>query len=368
MNILLFALSFGSLLASRPAQAAVVSAGPAVHRAEFSVPAVAAAPVPAPAPDARFEAAVASFQGYIAGKKVRDPGDLPFLLSHGSKAAGTVLLVHGLKDSPYYMRTLADVFYEAGYNVVGLLLPGHGTKPEDLLSVRLEQWQDEVRYGLGIARELGETVSLAGFSTGGALELDALAANYRGPDPAPIRDLLLFSPAIKIANRKAELACLPGVRQVMERTHPWSGDAAAPEDSPYKYRKLALNAVCELGELTLRNAVRAPALRRDIREHGIGVFAVESAADTTIDPDSVVRFMHKLPQGIRQDFILYPKDAGVPHGSVTRPETNPFYGELADRLRAFIAPRPLPAAASASVFLQPFHSGILDQLSGGAPF
>ena len=29
------------------------------------------------------------------------------------------------------LRALADIFYKEGYNVVSVLLPGHGTKPED---------------------------------------------------------------------------------------------------------------------------------------------------------------------------------------------------------------------------------------------
>src|SRR6185436_10157859 len=42
-------------------------------------------------------------------------------------ARGAVLLVHGLSDSPYSMRALAQTFFEQGYDVVVLRLPGHGT-------------------------------------------------------------------------------------------------------------------------------------------------------------------------------------------------------------------------------------------------
>ena len=153
----------------------------------------------------------------------------------------------------------------------------------------------------------------------------------------------------------------------MELAHPWAvGDAATPETNPYKYGKMALNAVCELNDLIHQNSSHGPAIMKDIRDHGIGVFTVESAADQTIDPDSVVEFMHTLPPETREDFILYPKDAAIPHGAVTLPQTNPLYGALADRLRVFIA---FPAASpAASLFLRPFRSGALDQLSGGSSF
>src|SRR5262245_19946371 len=46
---------------------------------------------------------------------------------------GAVLLVHGLSDSPYSMREIANIFYEQGYDVVVLRMPGHGTIPSMLL-------------------------------------------------------------------------------------------------------------------------------------------------------------------------------------------------------------------------------------------
>jgi esterase/lipase len=349
-------------------EALPVSVGNLATRRESPVASVAGIPVQAAGSDAGYASAVASFQQYIASKKVRDPGDLPFLLIHGGKTSRAVLMAHGLTDSPYYMRALADILFAAGYNVACVLLPGHGTRPEDLKTVRLQQWKDEVKFGLGVVRELGESVSLAGFSTGAALDLDVVAANYKSPDPIPLKDLLFFSPAIKIADHEAELACLPGVREVMELTHPWAaGDAATPETNPYKYAKMALNSVCELDEMIHQNSSHDSTIMKDIHDHGIGVFTVESAADQTIDPESVVKFMNGLPQGTREDFILYPKDAAIPHGSVTRPETNPFYAQLAQKLSLFIA-EPAAAAAGASISLQPLGSGAFDQLSSGNPF
>ena len=44
-----------------------------------------------------------------------------------------VLLTHGLTDSPYFMRHLAAFFQENGFSVMAVLLPGHGTRPGDLL-------------------------------------------------------------------------------------------------------------------------------------------------------------------------------------------------------------------------------------------
>lgn len=53
-----------------------------------------------------------------------------------------------------------------------MLLPGHGTRPEDMLEVRLEQWQQVVREQTQqLSREVPK-VYLGGFSTGANLVLD----------------------------------------------------------------------------------------------------------------------------------------------------------------------------------------------------
>ena len=53
---------------------------------------------------------------------------------------GAALLVHGLSDSPYSMRALADTLYAQGYYVLALRLPGHGTVPAGLTDVSWRDW------------------------------------------------------------------------------------------------------------------------------------------------------------------------------------------------------------------------------------
>jgi alpha-beta hydrolase superfamily lysophospholipase len=290
------------------------------------------------------------FAQYRTSKEpgIRAEGDLPFLRTHGSQTAGAVLFVHGLTDSPYYLATLADALYAQGFNVVSVLLPGHGTSPECLLHVKKEQWQSEVQFGLSLARRLGTKVSMAGFSTGGALSLDALADDFAASnrDPIPWGDLFLFSPAIGFNNPEVDLCDIPGVDDVVEKVMPWKGNNPdAAETNPYKYAKMATNAVCQLVYLTQANSSRLGTIGRDIAAHGIGVFAVESMADTTVSPDAVVSFMNGLPAGVRKDLITYPKGDGIAHADVPRPETNPHYGEMVSALDLFVA----APAATASV-------------------
>src|SRR5579871_6040453 len=161
------------LLLALSARAADVRAGAAA--AAVAVLETSAATCPKygapPSAPADYAQAVAAFAQYRASKEpgIRAEGDLPFMRVHGAPTAGAVLLVHGLTDSPYYVAALGDALYDRGFNVVSVLLPGHGTRPECLLHVKYRQWQDEVRFGLSLARRLGDKVTMLGFSTGGAL-------------------------------------------------------------------------------------------------------------------------------------------------------------------------------------------------------
>ena len=44
-----------------------------------------------------------------------------------------VLLLHGLADSPYSFNDVADELVKKGYLVRSLLIPGHGSRPADLM-------------------------------------------------------------------------------------------------------------------------------------------------------------------------------------------------------------------------------------------
>ncbi|QEI09044.1 alpha/beta hydrolase [Pigmentiphaga aceris] len=102
-----------------------------------------------------------------------------------------VLLVHGLGDSPWSFSDIGEDLAARGYLVRSVLLPGHGTKPADLIDVRLADWQRLVREQVALMRQDVPQVYLGGFSTGANL-----VAEY-ALDDEQVRGLLLFSPAFK---------------------------------------------------------------------------------------------------------------------------------------------------------------------------
>ena len=64
-----------------------------------------------------------------------------------------VLMIHGLSDSPYVLRALGERLHQRGCWVVGLRLPGHGTAPSALKTVRWEDWAAAVRLAAKISAD-----------------------------------------------------------------------------------------------------------------------------------------------------------------------------------------------------------------------
>ena len=87
---------------------------------------------------------------------------------------GGVLLLHGMSDSPYSLRTLGGTLHERGYNVIGLRLPGHGTAPSGLRNVTWQDMDAAVLLAMDhLASTLGsKPIHMIGYSTGAPLALN----------------------------------------------------------------------------------------------------------------------------------------------------------------------------------------------------
>lgn len=104
----------------------------------------------------------------------------PFFLA-GNKNI-ICLLIHGFTGSPADMGVLGTYLYEKGYGVLCILLPGHGTSPEDLMLTAWPDWYSAVeKEYLRLKEEYSDVEIIPiGLSMGGILALH-LAANYNLP-------------------------------------------------------------------------------------------------------------------------------------------------------------------------------------------
>jgi carboxylesterase len=82
-----------------------------------------------------------------------------------------VLVVHGFTGNPQSMRPLAEALGAAGSTVSLPLLPGHGTRVEDMLPTRWEDWSAAAEQAYEELAARCEAVCIAGLSMGGTLTL-----------------------------------------------------------------------------------------------------------------------------------------------------------------------------------------------------
>ncbi len=295
-----------------------------------------------------YPKALQTFQNHLQSKQrevdqrsggFRKPG-LPFLLTHGHPTRYCVLLFHGLSDSPYFMRDIAESLFQQGYNVVAPLISGNGTKLSDLEKISLSDWRMDETLGMRIASGLGEKVIAGGLSAGGALSVDT-ARRF----PEKVEGLLLFSPALCFQKKTTCLSCWYKGGYVAGKT----------KDVPIRYQKISNNGVCQLYHL-----VQELDLAPEKSQYQVPLFAALTEYDDvikvqwTIDwiegqnsPDHLILAYAKHPPESELTFpnkdraIVIPADE-ICHAQITRKtneynnEWNPWFGEMEKALMGFM--------------------------------
>jgi len=86
-----------------------------------------------------------------------------------------ILLVHGLNGSMRDMEELATYLASSSIVTRNILLPGHGTRVNDMLPLGWPEWSATVKQELQLLKQSCDEVFLIGHSLGGALCLHAAA-------------------------------------------------------------------------------------------------------------------------------------------------------------------------------------------------
>lgn len=227
---------------------------------------------------------------------------------------GAVLLLHGLTDSPYSMRSLAEAFQAEGYVALCLRVPGHGTVPAGLLEVTTDDWMAAVRIGWRHVLEVAgpdRPVHLCGYSNGGALAvlhtLELLADGARTPD-----SVVLLSPAIGIT----PFAAASNFHKVYSWI-PWFAKAkwlgVEPEYDPFKYNSFPKNAGAQSWAMTrLIERAMATAQSDGSLARIPPILTFQSVVDSTIVArDVLTRLYERLPAN-GSELVVF----DLNHGSV----------------------------------------------------
>ncbi len=86
-----------------------------------------------------------------------------------------VLLVHGLNGSRRDMTEVEEYLQARGMITHNMLLPGHGTRVQELMPLGWSDWSQAVRQELHTLKQRCDVVFLVGHSLGGALSLHVAA-------------------------------------------------------------------------------------------------------------------------------------------------------------------------------------------------
>jgi carboxylesterase len=164
------------------------------------------------------------------------PGAEPF--RHEGGEAG-VLLCHGFTGSPQSLRPWAQHLAEHGLTVSLPLLPGHGTRWQDMALTGWQDWYAEVDRELRALSERCASVFVAGLSMGGTLAL-RLAAKHGDA----VSGVVVVNPA----NRMHGLApyALPVARHFVRTAPGIASDIAKEGSVELGYDKVPLHAAHSL--------------------------------------------------------------------------------------------------------------------------
>ncbi|MEV0369434.1 alpha/beta fold hydrolase [Streptomyces sp. NPDC050636] len=182
------------------------------------------------------------------------PGAEPFRRDGGEVG---VLVCHGFTGSPQSVRPWAEYLADRGLTVSLPLLPGHGTRWQDLQLTTWQDWYAEVDRELRALTERCTKVFVCGLSMGGALAL-RLAAKHGDA----ISGVAVVNPANKVHDKAGAL--LPVLRYVVRTTKGIASDIAKPGATEVGYDRTPLHAAHSVRRFFLQVDSELPAVTQPL--------------------------------------------------------------------------------------------------------
>ena len=251
-----------------------------------------------------------------------DPGRWPsnwnrsFVLKVDEPKIG-VLLLHGMSDSPYSLRSIGQLLQSKGAYVIGLRVPGHGQAPSGLLDVEWEDMAAAVRLAMSELqnKSTGVPLYIVGYSNGGALAVQYTLDSLTDESLKIVDGLILISPEIglskiaMLAKWQERLGHLLGLEKLA-----WN--SLLPEYDPWKYGSFALNAAIQAYQITqeIQSQITVQA-KAGALDRVPPILAFQSVVDATVTAPALVHnLFDRLPvispkqgdsQSMRHELVLF---------------------------------------------------------------
>lgn len=216
------------------------------------------------------------------------PGAEPIFLNRGKTG---IIFYHGFTSSPQEGKDFAEYFAAKGYTVWVPLMPGHGTKPQDLMPLKWEEWYNCAEEYYLKLKEQCNTVIVSGQSMGGALALN-LASRM------PVDALVCLAAAVFLKDWRLKL--LPLAKKIIHYQFKSKGPDVSLKEAKKNsvaYPKYPLKSLEELLKLLedtkyRLNKVEAP------------VILIHSRRDHTVTFENLEYIYNHISSNIKRKVTL----------------------------------------------------------------
>lgn len=246
------------------------------------------------------------------------PGAEPY--RHEGGEVG-VLLCHGFTGSPQSLRPWAEYLAERGLTVSLPLLPGHGTRWQDMQVTGWQDWYAEVDRALRELLDRCDQVFVFGLSMGGALALRLAAKHGRA-----VSGVVVVNPGIKVHGWAAH--ALPVVRHLVPATKGLASDIAKEGSDEVGYDRVPLHAA-----YSLRNFFRL--VDSELPQVTQPLLLLHSVRDHVVPPADSARVLSRVSSRDVREVLLEQSYhvATLDHDAeLIFDESHAFIGRLAPRV------------------------------------
>jgi carboxylesterase len=277
--------------------------------------------VPGPNPSASYEDALSRLN-LITDDQAANPELNPVCytraLTHGEKTENVIVLFHGFTSCPEQMAILGEQLFDHGYNVLIPLQPHHGeldrinNTTNQISSKELSAF---AMQSVDIARGLGDNVTVAGISGGGALSVWLAQTRDDIQTAMPIAPFLGIHFIPTPLNRPVAnlLDNIPNIPQwwdpVKKENNPYTGE--------YQYPRYGTHGLAEYLRLGF-------AAERDAKEEAPAakIIMVSNASDLSVSNGIIDQFIqlweaHEVSGDGEIESFRFDKSLNLPHDVIT---------------------------------------------------
>ncbi|NBN91100.1 MAG: alpha/beta fold hydrolase [Actinobacteria bacterium] len=168
-----------------------------------------------------------------------------------------VILVHGFTGSPASMRPFANFLNKKGYRVTVPLIPGHGSRWQDLNKVHYSNWAAKVEKELIELKRECRKVFMVGLSMGGGNSL-YVAADHQDK----VDGIILVNPMIHIPGIQIKLISI--ISRLQKSRASVGDDIKKPGVTEWGYDALPLKGVAQLYKYLKLARKRLPSIKTPV--------------------------------------------------------------------------------------------------------